>query len=57
MDPNRPNIEQVPIKECLKGVGNISLVIMYTIVKAAVAPNFPAKYTQSCPHADSALKR
>lgn len=41
MDPNLPNVEQVPMKECLMVVGNISLVITYKLVKAAVAPNFP----------------
>lgn len=54
IEPILPNIEQVPIKECRRGVGKISLVMMYTIVKAAVAPNFPAKYTANCPHSESA---
>lgn len=53
IDPILPNIEQAPIRECRKGVGKISLVIIYTIVNAAVAPNFPAKYTASCPHSES----
>lgn len=43
IDPTRPNIEQVPINECLALVGNISELNTYNTENDTVIAHFPIK--------------